>query len=70
MAAGTAVDDEALRRLATRRAQAVKDALVARGGAGERLFLVAPRIAPEPGGGDAKAASGPRAPARVDLALR
>ncbi|GIK86374.1 MAG: flagellar motor protein MotB [Betaproteobacteria bacterium] len=70
MAAGTAVDDEALRRLATRRAQAVKDALVARGVAGERLFLVAPQIAPEPGGGDAKAASGPRAPARVDLALR
>ena len=38
------VDDDALRLLANARAQAVKDALVAKGIAGERLFLTAPRL--------------------------
>jgi hypothetical protein len=56
------VDDEALRALANARALAVKDALVAKGIADDRLFLIAPRL-----GGDAGAA-GP--PTRVDLALR
>jgi hypothetical protein len=64
------VDDDALRHLATHRAQAVKDALVARGVAGDRLFLVAPRLGTETGGVETKAGDGPRSPARVDLALR
>ncbi len=62
--ASTKVDDDALRALASARAQAVKDALVARSVAGERLFLVA-----------AKAQGDGRVPvsapaSRVDLALR
>jgi len=56
------VDDEALRALANARALAVKDALVAKGIADDRLFLIAPRL-----GGDAGAAG---SPTRVDLALR
>jgi hypothetical protein len=63
------VDDATLRDLASRRGQAVKDALAAKGIAGERLFLVAPRIGAETGGvkptGEVKGA-----PSRVDLALR
>ena len=68
--AGAKVDDEALRQLATARAQAVKDAIAATGVAGERLFLVAPRLGDESGG--VKSESGGKAgpPARVDLALR
>ena len=44
------VDDDALRQLANTRAQAVKDAIAAKGVAGERLFLVAPRLGNEAGG--------------------
>ena len=64
------IDDDALRQLANRRAQAVKDAIVATGVQAERLFLIAPRLGNESGG--AKAADGetPGAPSRVDLALR
>jgi hypothetical protein len=58
--ANVKVDGEALNALANARAQAVKDALVAKGVASDRVFLVAPRV-----GGDAGAA-----PSRVDLALR
>ncbi len=69
--AGAAVDDDALRQLANARAQAVKDAIAAKGVAGERLFLVAPRLGSE-SGGVKPAGSGETAapPARVDLALR
>jgi uncharacterized protein involved in outer membrane biogenesis len=55
-------DDEALRALANARAQAVKDALIAKAVADDRLFLVAPRL-----GADA---SGTAAATRADLALR
>ncbi|HET9339841.1 MAG TPA: hypothetical protein VFQ55_12630, partial [Casimicrobiaceae bacterium] len=65
---------DALRLLANARAQAVKDALAAKGVAGERLFLTAPRLAGEGAARtpDATApASAPSPPAaRVDLALR
>ena len=69
------VDDDALRLLANARAQAVKDALAAKGIAGERLFLTAPRLGGEGAATAAEAAaSAPAAPAngpsRVDLALR
>ena len=64
------VDDESLRMLANARAQSVKDALVAKGVASERLFLVAPRLGSEPGGAPAPGAPTPAATARVDLALR
>lgn len=73
--ASAKVDDEALALLANARAQAVKDALAAKGIAGERLFLTAPKLGTEgekaaaaPGPTEAKAATSP--PARVDLALR
>jgi hypothetical protein len=62
--ASAKVDDDALRLLANARAQAVKDALVARNVAGERLFLTAPRMTGE---GPTKTAA---ATSRVDLALR
>ena len=69
--AGAVVDDDALRQLANARAQAVKDAIAAKGVAGERLFLVAPRLGNE-SGGVKPAGSGETTapPARVDLALR
>jgi hypothetical protein len=57
------VDDDALRTLANGRAQAVKEELVKRGVAGERLFITAPRLSTE----SAKMEGGG---ARVDLALR
>ena len=66
------VDDEALRALANTRAQAVKDAIAAKGVAVDRLFLVAPRLGAEAGaataGGDRTRPAG--APSRVELALR
>jgi hypothetical protein len=66
------VDDDALRALANTRAQAVKDAIAAKGVPGERLFLVAPRLGGEAGttaaSGNKSVAAG--APSRVDLALR
>jgi len=69
--ASVKVDDSALRQLATTRAQAVKDAIAARGVSGERLFLVAPRIGTEAGGVKSGAGSEkPRPATRVDLALR
>jgi hypothetical protein len=61
--ANAKVDDEALRALANARALAVQDALVAKGIADSRLFLIAPKL-----GGETGAAAGP--PTRVDLALR
>jgi hypothetical protein len=66
------VDDEALRALANTRAQAVKDAIAAKGVAVDRLFLVAPRLGAEAGaataGGGKTQPAG--APSRVELALR
>jgi len=59
------VDDEALRTLANARALGVKDALVAKGIADDRLFLLAPRIGGAPAGAAATASA-----ARVDLSLR
>ena len=64
------IDDDALRQLANRRAQAVKDAIVATGVQSERLFLIAPRLGNEAGGAKVAAGEAPGAPARVDLALR
>ena len=65
------VDDDALRQLANTRAQAVKDAIAANGVAGERLFLVAPRLGNESGGVKSDGAARRQVhPARVDLALR
>jgi hypothetical protein len=62
------VDDEALRSLATQRAQAVKDALVARGIAAERLFVTASRLGGENAGTAATKQTSSRP--RVELALR
>jgi hypothetical protein len=73
------VDDDALRLLANARAQSVKDALAAKGIAGERVFLIAPRLGSEGAAPTAAAASpsagapepvAPSSPRRVDLALR
>jgi uncharacterized protein involved in outer membrane biogenesis len=67
--ANAKVDDQALRALANARAEAVKDAIAAKGVPPDRLFLVAPRLGGEP----ASAAAAGKAPAqsmRVDLALR
>ena len=70
--ASAKVDDEALRSLANARARAVKEAIVAKGVADQRLFLTAARLGGEPGGaaatGATPAASSPAT--RVDLALR
>jgi outer membrane protein OmpA-like peptidoglycan-associated protein len=72
-------DDDQLRLLANARAQAVKDALAAKGIAGERLFLIAPKLGSEGGAARALATpaatpaappAGPAPVARVDLALR
>jgi hypothetical protein len=70
--ASAKVDDEALRSLANARAQAVRDAIVAKGVAAERLFLVAPRLGNEARGAATPGAgvSLPASPMRVDLALR
>ena len=71
--AAAKVGDDALRLLANARAQAVKDALVAKGVAGDRLYLLAPKLGGEAGtppagqsAPDTKVVSA----ARVDLALR
>jgi hypothetical protein len=69
------VDDDALRLLANRRAQAVKDELAAKSIATERLFLTVPRLSGESGSAPAaqspsREAGAPASPARVDLALR
>ena len=70
--ASAKVDDEALRSLANARAQAVKDAIVGKGVAAERLFLIAARLGDEAGGAAAPGAAAPPGspPTRVDLALR
>ena len=62
--ANAVVGEDALRLLASSRAQAVKDAIAATGVTGERLFLIAPRIDSDAGGGSA-----PTTLARVDLGL-
>jgi hypothetical protein len=64
------VDDDALRDLANRRAQAVKDAILATGVAGERLFLIAPRLSNEADGEKVAAGETPGTLTRADLALR
>ena len=64
------IDDDALRQLANRRAQAVKDAIVATGVQGERLFLTAPRLGNEAGSVKPAVGETAGAPSRVDLALR
>ncbi len=64
--ANAKVDDGALRALANARAEAVKDAIAAKGVPAERLFLLAPRLGVEAGAASVGAAT----PARVDLALR
>jgi hypothetical protein len=67
--ANVKVDDDALRKLAIARSEAVKHAIAATGIGDERLFLVAPRLGSEPSrAGTAAAANA--SPARVDLALR
>jgi len=58
----TAPGDDALRELANARAQAAKDALVTRGVAADRLFILAPKL---DAGGVKEGA-----PTRVDFALR
>ncbi len=70
--AAAAVDDEALRALARERAVAVRDALVGKGVAAERLFLIAPRLGDEAPGAAARGTTAPPGspPTRVDLALR
>ena len=70
--AATRVDDDALRALARLRAVAVRDALIGKGVAAERLFLIAPRLGDEPGGAAARGPAAPPGspPTRVDLALR
>jgi len=63
--ANAKVDDQALRALANERARSVKDALVAKTIADDRLFLIAPQI-----GGDAGGTAAGATKTRVDLALR
>jgi len=65
LVANVKVDDDALKLLANARAQAVKDALAAKGIAGDRMFLTAPKF-----GGESAAGAEPATPSRVDLALR
>jgi len=68
--ADASVDDDAIRLLANARAQAVKDALAAKGIAGERMFLLAPRLGTERNASAATATTPSAPPTRVDLALR
>ena len=58
----TPVSDEAMRELALKRGIAVRDALIAKGLASERLFLAAPKLRAS---GEGEAAWTPR----VQLAL-
>ena len=67
--AAAKVDDDALRQLANRRAQAVKDAILATGIHSERLFLTAPRVGNQTGGGQTAGGEALVASPRVDLAL-
>ena len=70
--ASAEVDDAALHALANARALTVKDAIVAKGVAAERLFLLAPRLGNEAAGASTPGAAvaTPSALTRVDLALR
>jgi hypothetical protein len=76
MLAQEKVDDDALRLLANRRAQAVKDELAGKGIATERMFLTVPRLSGDSGNAPAapstsrEASGAPAPPQRVDLALR
>ncbi len=67
--ANAKVEDEALRALANERARTVKEALVAKGIADDRVFLLAPRLGGN-SGGNAGGTSATTSPTRVDLALR
>src|SRR5262249_35029094 len=51
--ASTTDDDDAMLLLANNRAQATKDAIAAKGIAGERLFLTAPSVTRTAGSGEA-----------------
>jgi hypothetical protein len=66
------VEDDAIRLLANARAQSVKDALATKGIAGERMFLLAPRLGNERGAASSAAVTPAEnaPPTRVDLALR
>ncbi|MFO1306226.1 MAG: DUF748 domain-containing protein [Burkholderiales bacterium] len=64
--ANAKVDDDAIRLLANARAEVVKDALAAKGVAGDRVFLLAPRVGAKP----PTNAPANAPPSRVDLALR
>jgi hypothetical protein len=68
--ANAKVDDDALRKLAIARSEAVKQAIAATGIGDERLFLIAPRLGGEPARGGAEAGASTASPTRVDLALR
>ena len=69
LVANAKVDDEALRTLANERARTVKEALVAKGIADDRVFLLAPRLGGN-SGGNAGGTPAAAPPTRVDLALR
>ena len=69
LVASAKIDDDVLRQLANRRAQAIKDAIVATGIQGERLFVTAPRVGNDAGGVKATSGEALGAPSRVDLAL-
>jgi outer membrane protein OmpA-like peptidoglycan-associated protein len=68
------IDDDALRLLANARAQAVKESLVAKGVASERLFITVSRLSGDGAAQTVEAATHATsavaaAPSRVDLAL-
>jgi outer membrane protein OmpA-like peptidoglycan-associated protein len=67
----TQVDEEALRALATRRAQAARDWLVTRGGVpAERIFLRPVTLETRTGAGNGGEAGENRSPSRVDFSLK
>jgi hypothetical protein len=68
--ANAKVDDEALKLLANARAEAVKEALAAKGVAGDRMFLLAPRLGSGASTASASGAPAPKTAARVDFVLR
>lgn len=69
--AHTQVDDEALRALATRRAQTTRDWLVTRGGVpAERIFLRPVKLEARAGAANGGEAGEGRSPSRVDFSLK
>jgi hypothetical protein len=68
--ANAKVDDDALRKLAIARSEAVKQAIAATGIGDERLFLIAPRLGGEPARAGTEVGAPTASPTRVDLALR